>query len=413
MRRVIFLALAILLIYPAMVSAAPEDNVKAAFIREGSLWIFKNSQEKRVTSTGRVIGKPNWSRDGQWLVFQLSAPSQFEEGEQQSEVWVYNPDTGEKNKLFYNGYSPAWAPHKNVVAFNAKGILNISNFKQFFNIATGVDNYTWFPDGKGFLLSAAGTLRPDGWSSATLFTKKTDNNYSNIQVFGGVEPFFTLPREIGTTKENKLIAVYAEKLTYSPSGKWISFIVSPTASWSMDSNMLCTIRADGKHFKVLDEVILGVDEPKWAPSTDTIAFIAGGGRIVFGFKNKDLKVKEMPASGTLTPPNYADLYFDWVTDKSLVASRIKEQEWTNDFSKHPLPSLYSIDITSKRQAKITTPPKGFGDYSPQYVEAIDKLAWLRGRSIVDSNWTVWLANTDGGAAKPWIKDVESIVFYEK
>ena len=88
---------------------------------------------------------------------------------------------------------------------------------------------------------------------------------------------------------------------YSPSKKWISFIVSPTASWSMDSNMLCVISSEGKNFKILDEIILHVGKPKWAPSNDTIAYIAGGGRIVLGFKNKDLKIEEMPASTKYTP----------------------------------------------------------------------------------------------------------------
>ncbi|RHW41553.1 hypothetical protein D1B31_07475 [Neobacillus notoginsengisoli] len=411
MKRIFLFAIIFSLFFPSVIAAAPEDQVKAAFVREGNLWIVNKGKEKQISTTGRVEWQPKWSRDGKMLVFQLSAPSQFEKGEQQSEVWVYKVETGEKKKLFYDGYSPAWAPHQNVVAFNSKGILNVSNLQNFFNIATGVNDFAWLPDGKGFLLSSSGTLRPDGWSSASLFTKKTDDQYSDVQLFGGVESFFTLPKEIGTTKENKLIAVNAEKLTYSPSGKWISFIVSPTASWSMDSNMVCVIRNDGKNFEVMDEVILDVSEPKWAPSSDTLAFIAGGGRIVFGFKNKDLKVKEMPASGTFTPPNYADFYFDWLTDQSLVVSRFKEQEWTNDFSKQPLPSLYKVEIPANKQTQITAPPKGFGDYSPQFVRTIGKLSWFRGKSIVDQKRTVWLANPDGTSAKPWIKNVESIVFY--
>ncbi|CEG25640.1 TolB family protein [Bacillus sp. B-jedd] len=413
MKKIFLLVLAIFLIYPSIGSAAPRQPMMAAFIRDGNLWLYSNGQEKQISSAGRINWKPKWSSDGKMLVYQLSVPSQFTKDEEQSEVWVYTVATGEKKKLFHDGYSPAWAPHKNVVAFNAQGILDISDLDGFFNIATGVGDFAWFPNGKGFLLSAPGTLRPDGWWSATLFTKRVDDQYSKVPLFGGVEPFFTLPREIGTTKENKLIAVNAEKLTYSPSGKWISFIVSPTASWSMDSNMACVIGSNGKSFEVLDEVILDVSEPKWAPSSDTLAYIAGGGRIVFGFKNKDVKVKEMPASGTLTPPNYADFYFDWISDNSLVVSRLKEQEWTNDFSKQPLPSLYTIEISMNKQKRMSNPPKGLGDYSPQYVKSIDRIAWLRGKSIIDLNRTVWLAKPDGSEAKPLIRNVESIVFFAK
>jgi len=412
MKRAFFLIIILAILFPSAPSAAVENQVKAAFIRGGNLWTLIGDQEKQVTNSGKVFAKPQWSTDGNLLVYQVEAPSEIYKGEAQSELWTYNIKTEEKKKIFYDGSSPKWAPHKNVIAYKNKGILDISNLQRFYNIATGVNDFTWLPDGTGFLLSSSGTLRPDGWSSASLFTKKVDDNYENVVLFGGVEPFFTLPREIGTTDKNKLIAVHAEQLTYSPNGKWISFVVTPTASWSMDSYMVCVSDNEGKYFEVLDEMILQVGQPKWAPSTDTLAYIAGGGRIVFGFRDKDLKVKEMPVSGSYTPDNYADLDFNWITDKLLVASRIKEQDWTNDFSKHPLPVLYSIDINTNKQTKISNPPKGYGDYAPQFVPTIQKLIWLRGYSIIDTKRNLWKANSDGTEATEWLLDVEEIVFYK-
>ncbi|OCA83364.1 hypothetical protein A8F94_18410 [Bacillus sp. FJAT-27225] len=394
-------------------STAPLNEAKAAFLRNGNLWVFMEGKEKQITKSGNVHSKPVWSLDGKWIAYQETAPAEFKESGEQSELWVYEVATGTNKKIFHDGTSPKWSPHKNVIAFKNEGILNISDFRRFYNIAMGVGDYTWLPDGSGFLLSAPGTLRPDGWTSATLFTKHIGEEYKDILLYGGVKPFFQLPKEVGTTKDNKLIAVYADQLSYSPSGKWISFIVSPTASWSMDSNMLCVIGSDGKGFTVLDEVIFEVGAPKWAPSEDTIAFIAGGGRIVFGFKNKDLKVREMPASGTLTPPDYADIDFDWITNYSLVAARVREQEWSNDFSKHPHPSLFSIDIPTGRQTKLTSPPAGFGDYAPDYIPNIRQLVWLRGKSILDKNRTLWRANADGSKAEKWLENVEAIVFFEK
>ncbi|MFT4414306.1 TolB family protein [Fredinandcohnia humi] len=411
MNRICLLAIVLLFLVPNQIIASNHPNIKVSFLRNNDLWIVKDNKELQVTNTKNVYAKPTWSHDGKWIVYQLETPSEFDPKEMQVEVWAYQVDTREKKKLFYDGYNPTWSPVKNVVAFNAKGILNISNLSRFYNIATGVNSYTWLPDGSGFLLSSSGVLQPDGWTSASIYTKKVDD-YEKIILFGGVEHLFTLPREIGTTKENKLIAVYADQLTYSPSTKWISLVVSPTASWSMDSNMVCVIGSDGKNFEVLDEIILEVGNPKWAPTTDTIAFIAGGGRIVFGFKNKDLKVREMPASGTLTPVDYADLDFSWITDNLLVSSRIKEQEWTNDFSKHPLPSLYTIDIKTNTQRKITNPPKGYGDYSPQYVASHKMIVWLRGTSVVDQNRTLWKSNPDGTDANEWIKNVDVIEFYQ-
>lgn len=120
----------------------------------------------------------------------------------------------------------------------------------------------------------------------------------------------------------------------------------------------------------------------------------------------------MPVSGSYTPDNYADLDFNWITDKLLIASRIKEQDWTNDFSKHPLPVLYSIDIDTNKQTKISNPHKGYGDYAPQFVPTIQLLVWLRGYSIIDTRRNLWKANSDGTEATEWLLDVEEIVFYK-
>lgn len=411
MKKAILLTIILALMFPLATSASGQNQVKAAFIREGNVWTLVDGKEKQITNSGNVHSKPKFSKVGIWLAYQIDAPSEFDKGEMQSELWTYNFENGKKKRISYNGHSPEWAPHKNHIAYNNKGILNISDLNRFYNIATGVSDFTWLPDGSGFLLSSSGTLSPDGWSSASLFVKKVGDSYEDIVLFGGVEPFFTLPREIGTNDQNKLIAVYAEQLTYSPSGKWISFVVSPTASWSMDSNMVCVIDKEGENFEVLDEMILDVGQPKWSPSSDTLAYIAGGGRIVFGFKNKDLKVKEMPVAGTYTPAHYADLDFNWMTDKSLVVSRIKEQEWTNDFSKHPLPALYTLNIDSTKQMKITSPPKGFGDYAPQFIPSLEKIVWLRGKSLTDTKRDLWIGNPDGTEAEEWLRDIEEIVFY--
>lgn len=395
---------------PSLTSAEP--NVKAGFLREGNLWTLINGEEKQITDSGKVFAKPAWSPDGKWLLYQVEAPSEFEENEKQIELWTYHLETRQTKKVFYDGYSPAWAPTGNLIAFNANGILNISDVNRFFNIASGVNSFTWLPDGSGFLLSSSGVLRPDGWTSAILFIKKAAPPFQTINVFGDAVRFFTLPREIGID-DNKIISINAGNFNFSPSTKWISFTVSPTASWSMDSNMLCVISHDGKDFQVLDEVVFEVGKPKWSPTSDILAYIAGGGRIVFGFKNKDLKVREMPASGSLTPANFADVDFDWITNTSLITSRIEERDWSNDFSQHPLPVLVLIDITKNQQSKLTNPPKGYGDYNPQYVKSIDKLVWLRGKSITDEKRTLWMANADGTGTEAWLKNVEEIVFYEK
>lgn len=408
MHRILLLLLVFLSFSPLYPLAAEE--IQAGFIRDDDLWVLIGNKEKQVTQSKNVISQPKWSADGKWLLYQLEAPSEFQKNERQAEIWAYHIETEEKKKIFYDGHSPTWSPTKNVIAFNSSGILNVSDFNQFYNVATGVDSYTWLPDGSGFLLSSQGVLKPDGWTSASLYTKKI-NDYYNVILFGGVDLFFQLPKEIGLNN-NKISPINTSNFEFSPSNKWIAFIASPTASLSMDSNMLCLISSDGENFEVIDEVIFGVGKPKWAPSSDSLAFIAGGGRIVFGFKDKDLKIREMPVSGSFTPESYAELDFDWVTNNTIVSSRLKEKEWSNNFAEHPLPCLYHINVETSKQEKISSPPKGYGDYHPQYVKPIEKLVWLRGTSITDKNQSLWMANSDGTNAKKWLDNVDMIEFYE-
>lgn len=408
MFRLFLLFVTMSLLFPVSVLSAREE-VKAAFIRDGHLWLLVNNEEKQLTHSGKIIDKPKWSEDSNYLLYQKSSQNGSNE---QMEVVVYEIDTGKSITISKNGFSSAWTPNKDLVSFQSDEILNVSDLKRFYNVAAGVHGYTWMPNGSGFILSTAGQLKPDGWSGAVLFKKKLRENLKQAELFDDVDTLFTLPKEIGIAGKS-IIAVFADHLHYSPSQKWISFIVSPTASWSMDSNMLCVLSSDGKTFKVLDEVVFEVGEPKWAPTTDRIAFIAGGGRIVLGFNNKDLKIQDIPASGTYTPEHYADLDFTWINDKNLVSSRIREKEWSNDFKKHPLPSLTLINLEVNEQKRITNPPAGFGDYHPQYVKTIDSIVWQRGSSITDTNRALWKSRIDDSDAKEWLKNVDAIVFYER
>ena len=74
-----------------------------------------------------------------------------------NELWVYDVTTKKHRKIFYDGYNPKWSPTENIVAFSAGGVLNIADLEHFYNIALGVDDYAWQPDGKGFIASSSAT----------------------------------------------------------------------------------------------------------------------------------------------------------------------------------------------------------------------------------------------------------------
>lgn len=392
------------------IDVSAKNQTKAAFIRDGNLWLLLNNQETQITKSRNVHGI-QWSHDGKWILYQMQAPSQFEPNKIQNEIWVYHLETSEKKRIFYDGYEPQWAPNKAVVAFQDNGVLNISNLKEFRNVALGVYGFTWLPDGSGFLMSSRANLNPDGWTNPVLYEKKLPKNWDEINLFANVKEFFVVPKDLRVDNKN-VMSINVDSFLFSPSKKWISFIVSPTASLAMDSNMLCAISSDGERFETLDEMILGVGEPKWAPSKDILAYIAGGGRIVFGFRGKDLKYKEFPVA-SLTPSNYAELNFTWVSNSSIVTSRVEAKDWSNEFSEHPLPSLYSVHLNKDHQTKIIEAQSGYGDYDPQFIRSMNKLIWFRGTSITDSNRNVWFSDADGSNAKLWLKNVDAIEFYEE
>ncbi len=386
-------------------------NVKAAFIRNGDLWLKINEEEKQITK-GSNIHSPQWSYDGKLLLYEKEVPSTVMQNGIQNELWIYQVKSNEHKKIFYDGVNPLWAPNKNILSFQSGGILNVSDLKQFYNVALGVHGYTWLPDGSGFIAASQAQLRPDGWTKPIIYKIQLQNDYKDVHFFENATPIFTVPNEVGVDKE-KIMSITLSDFRFSPSHKWISFIISPTASLAMDRNILSILSSNGEKFKELDEVITyGIGKPQWAPTKDVLAYIAGGGRIVFGFKNKTLTVSDIaPNSKTLTPSKYAELAFTWVDDKTIISSRIHEAEWSNDQQTHPDPSLYAINITENKQANITNPPKDLGDYDPMYIPALHKLVWLRGKSISDKHRDVWIGEPNGKHSEEWIRNVENIEIY--
>lgn len=401
---VITIALLVMVFHPSdTVYGAREVAAKVAFIRNGNVWVYVNGTENQVSSSGKAMN-PAWSANGMLLSYVE------EEGGNppQQSVKVYNVSTDKIIKI-YKGNLPMWSPRGSILAYKDGTVLNVSDFKQFNNAAIGVDEYIWLPNGGGFILSKNGNLTPEGWRGATLYKKVLPENWMEAGYLENIEKFFRLPNEI-SSNGSKMIAVNLSDFSFSPSGSWLVFVVSPTASWSMDSNRVCAISADGRQFEVLDEIILEVGRPKWAPSKDILAYIAGGGRLVFGFKEKDLKTKEFPTFATYTPENYADLDFAWKDDHTIYVSRVKEAEWSNDFSKHPLSALYVVDTVSGEQTQITNPPEGYADYNPAYIRSVDKMIWIR-RKYYYKDANIWISNPNGSDAYLWLENAESPVIY--
>ncbi|WLD92010.1 translocation protein TolB [Alkalihalobacillus sp. AL-G] len=384
---------------PQTASAQTDPAVIAAFIRDGDLWVMEGDTERQITK-GKKIASPRWSFDGNWLAY-------LEGNQDKQNVWLYNIDSGKKKLIFKSDTSNLqWASNKDVLAFQAGEILYVKDArkskKAAKRIATEVGNYSWLPNGNGFLTSTISDLTPDGWTDIEFHKILLKNNKVKKSTF------FELP---ALTIGNEDFGIGTSMFKWSPDNKWISFIKYPTASLSADANLLYVLSSDAKQLIKLDEMLNEPSWFKWAPNRNSLAYIGGINRM--SIMNKFLTVKELPAlsPGTLTPEGYVDRDFTWHNNHLITVARSKESEWSNDPAERPLPALYQIDLEGKKQKRITNPKKGFGDFNPNYLSESDRLVWVRtDREKSD----VWIAARNGKNAKVWIKNIDlGDNYYEK
>jgi len=165
MKKIIQLLMILCLIAPSLIHAQTNtSDVKIAFIRDGYLWLKVDDKEVKITKEkAKYNYPPQWSFDGKMLLYQKEVAGNIIESKGTSnELWIYDVTTKKHCKIFYDGFNPKWSPTENVVAFSDGDVLNVSDFKKFYNIALGVNDYEWQPDGKGFIASSSASLRPDG-----------------------------------------------------------------------------------------------------------------------------------------------------------------------------------------------------------------------------------------------------------
>ncbi|WCN36528.1 translocation protein TolB [Aneurinibacillus uraniidurans] len=381
-------------------SAADSASLSAAFIRDGFVWIKQGTTEWKI-SQGQPCTSPCWSPDGRWVAYL--------QGTSKQQLYVYDTKTKRTHTVYSGGASQiAWAPDHNTLAFQIGGVLNVSDITPdgptpFRNVALAVDNYSWQPDGSGFLVSSAACLTPAGWTNPKLYTVPTDAKLDPKKV----QLLYTLPNEI--SKDGATIqAIGTSSFKWSPDHSWIAFIVSPTASLSMDSDMLCIVSADGRTFRVIGEMLNSDLWFAWAPSENRLAYIAGGGR--YAFENKKLRLSSPTAvpSAPLTPDGYVDRDLTWVSNTHLVVSRAKESKLFASTS--PPPSrLYGVTIPGGVARALTdTPMNGASDIAPVYLPRSNQLAWQRARG---TEADVWLSRPDGSVPRIWINRIDAAPSY--
>ncbi|MED1401280.1 translocation protein TolB [Bacillus mycoides] len=389
--------------YLSTMVSAETPPLTAAFLRDHQLWIKKGNQEIQITKN-RYVYSPKWSYDGRFIGYIDS-----DETGKKSNLFIY--DT--KEKINYQPYVRVvtsdfkWSPNKNQLAYTDQGLLNVTKIKNgrpqgFENVSLGVSDFEWFPNGKEFIVSSHSCLRPIGWGPIQLYKIPVDANLAKDKI----KPFYTI-----RTNETDLFAIGTNYFKWSSDGKWVSFLATPTASLSMDSNTLCVISSKGEHFQAIGKLLGFKDWMKWAPSANQLAYISGEGRFLVA--NKKFTVADMITSKQqkeYTPVGYVDLDLEWFSPDKVIVARAKEnKEWKEGPVPPMITTLYIINIKTEEQKQISFPNKNELDEDPQVVGSY--LTWFRKKTNVYKG-DVWVKESLNGQEYMWLKNVdETPIFF--
>ncbi|HHY74314.1 MAG TPA: translocation protein TolB [Bacillus bacterium] len=391
-RIIIIIAIWILSIQPFLfVSAESTEELKAAFLKNNDLWIKVDNKEIRITN-GEFIRFPKWSFDGNWIAYIRG--SKADEGPlYQGDLCLYHLKSQRHFKVFSNvNTNFQWSPNQNKLGFQsdqALKLINVSSINKPQQIASGIINFSWLPDGIGFLTSSKAG---EGVFSDILLTKIALNNNNQYQP----EHFYTI--KVG---ENEYF-YGTSQFKWSFDHNWIAFQLIPTASFSADSNTIAVLSSDGRRFHKIDEMLSYEEWFQWAPSHNFLAYIEGSNRV--STINKKLKIKKMPdSSGNIyTPKGFVDRDLTWVTNNEILVSRSAESDLV-DVSERPLPSIYHINLETKEQSKITSPSAGEGDFQPISINNGKSLVWIRTNREQAS---VLIADLNNLKQKSWIEKID-------
>lgn len=378
--------------------ATAEVLLKAAFIRDHQLWMKEGNKETQLT-TDRYVSNPKWSKDGQFIAYTAG-----DKNGDNTNLFIYDLKKKE-NYLPYVSIETRnykWSPISNHLAYTSGGVLNITKTKNgrphgFENVSLGVSDFEWFPNGKDFIVSSQSNLLPTGWEPVRLFKVPIDANLDTNKI----KPFYTIQ-----TNTTDLFAIDAEYFKWSADGKWVSFLATPTASWSNDINTLGVLSSVGDHFQVIGKMLWYENWIKWAPTKNQLAFISGEGR--FFVENKNTAVADIPFKKKLkeyTPKGYVDLDLEWFSTDEIIVARAKEnKEWKLGPVPTMFTKLYVINIKSGEQKQLTFPKLNELDNTPQVVGS--SITWYR-QTGKGSKGDLWVKDGINAQELRWLVNVDS------
>ncbi|NLP51667.1 hypothetical protein [Bacillus sp. RO1] len=413
MKYLLICLLAVTVVFAPLSSfSAATEQPKVAFTRYHSLWLFDGTKEVPLHENIEV-GKFNWSNDGKWLVYEAKQVDLQTESEEY-DIWLYNSETMSSSKLKIAGHDPQWNPVDRTFAFLTGSILCVveltSGTPIIHQLTGGVSSFTWDAEGVNLIASASAALFPDGWSHPRLYEVHWGVEKEAHEMDVKVTPLHTVSSPL-KYEDTSILAVDVEDYSWSHDGKNLAMVVTPTASWSADSNMLSVYVKENKLFIPLGEMLLDPNWIKWAPTKPFLASIQGGGRMTSGdVQNKILMTSTIIPNykKAHTPQGFADVDFDWVDDENIVVARGRE---TSESSEKFVSSLYLVGLKEKEAVKISKTPEGYSDGEPVVLGEGSSLAWIR--EDADGRRHIWMSKVDGSDGRMLVENVFEVVWFGK
>lgn len=361
MKRLLIFGLILISIVISHTNFVEASDRRAAFIRNDGLWLKEGELERKLVE-GSSLTHPTFSSNGTYISYIA----------REKELWVYNRVTRLKRKVFDGDVSlTRWSPTESKLAWKSGGVLNVIDLTRpassFQNVTLGTGNFSWAPDGRGFVVSSSANLEPDGWSPVRLFYVPVNANGDLKKV----QNITTLPKMSET-----FFAIGTTEFKWGMDDQWFAFIACPTASMSADSNTLMVVSLDGSKTRRIGNML---DQPNWfnwSPNTKQLGYIKGIGRLTS--ENKRLTVW-IPKSGkeiNLSYTGYADNDFTWLNDEKIIVSRQIEWGYGVPQEKRAKPFLVSVKIKDGSAKRLTNPARGEADVYPKTLPG-EQLTWIR------------------------------------
>ncbi|WP_144703064.1 hypothetical protein [Fictibacillus phosphorivorans] len=386
MKRLFICGLIFICIFISHTNFAEASDRRAAFIRSDGLWLKEGELERKLVESSGLT-HPTFSSNGTYISYIAHRGK---------ELWVYNCVTRLKRKVFDGDVSlTRWSPTESKLAWKSGGVLNVIDLTRpassFQNVILGTGNYSWTPDGRGFVVSSSANLEPDGWSPVRLFYVPLNANGDLKKV----QNITTLPKMSDT-----FFAIGTTEFKWGMDDQWFAFIACPTASMSADSNTLMVVSLDGSKTRMIGNML---DQPNWfnwSPNTKQLGYIKGIGRLTS--ENKRLTVWN-PKSGkeiNLSYTGYADGDFTWLNDRNIIVSRQIEWGYGVPQEKRAKPFLVSVKIDDGSGKRLTNPGRGEADVYPKTLPG-EQLTWIRTNTQsakvmvkegLDAPETLWINN---------------------